>query len=83
MQIIKKSILKSMGKTICYGVLENNNNGKISYGIEISETYKNKTQNEKIENISDNKNTVIDLINYLSENVVDTAHFKDIVEDYI
>lgn len=84
MQIIKEIILKSMNnKTIRYGILESKENNDIKYGIGIYETYKGNTMNETFNDISDKKEVVINLINYLSENAVDTAHFKDIIEDYI
>ena len=84
MKIIKEIILKSMGnKTIRYNMLESKINGKTTYGIKIYEKYKERALEEAIEGISDSKEDVLNLINYLSENVVDTAHFKDIVEDYM
>ncbi len=84
METIKEIVLKSMGnKTIHYRILENNKSGKTKYGIEICESYKDSTLKETIENISNSKEDVLNLINYLSENVIDTAHFKDVVEDYM
>lgn len=83
METIKEIVLKSMNnKTVRYDILENRKNGKISYGIKIFENYNGNVQEEVAENISDNKETVLKLINYLSENVIDTAHFKDVIEDY-
>lgn len=84
MQPIKEVILKSMGdKVIRYFLLvDHNDGGKTMYGICILEEINGTSLKEKIEGISENKDFVLELINYLSENVIDTAHFKDIVEDY-
>lgn len=83
MQIIKEVNLSSMkNKTIRYAILESKVENKIAYGIYISENINGTVLEEKIERISESKDFVLNLINYLSENVIDTAHFKDIVGDY-
>lgn len=84
METIKKIVLKSMNnKMVSYSIIKNNKEGKTIYGIEIRENHKNYTLKETVEDISDNKKYVLNLVNYLSENVIDTAHFKDIVKDYM
>lgn len=84
MQIIKEVKLKSMGnKIIQYKLLTNKTyENKIMYGIAVSEkSGDNIIFEEKIEDISNDKSFVLNLINYLSDNAVDTAHFKDVIED--
>ena len=86
MKTIEEVVLKCVGdKIIQYFLLTNTDEyGKVMYGICISEQIKgNVSTRETIENISDDKNFVSDLINHLSENVIDTVHFKDIVDDYM
>ncbi len=84
METIKEIVLKSMdSKTVRYSVVKSNECGKLKYGIEVCESCKNGTLKETVDNISDSKKEVLNLIDYLSENVIDTAHFKDIVEDYM
>lgn len=68
------------GRTLKYSILENCNN---SYGINLSVLSKNNTEEVYVENISNNKNFIINLISILYENAIDTIHFKDIIEDKI
>lgn len=86
MKTIEEVVLKCVGnKIIRYFLLTNTDEySKVMYGICISEQIKdNVLAKEKIENISDDKNFVSDIINHLSENIIDTVHFKDIVDDYM
>ena len=67
------------GRVIDYYLCENDNN----YGIEIMLKTKKENESLQIDNISTNKDIVVDLIKHLYENSIDTIHFKDIVDDYM
>ena len=53
------------------------------YGIEVVSFSEDKNEVEKIENVSYEKDKVMNIITLLYENAVDITHFKDVVEDYI
>ncbi len=83
MEIIREITLKSMeNKIIRYFILKNCESAFIKYGIGIQEVCDGKFNEEKIENISSNKDFVLELIDYLCDHAIDTTHFRDIVEDF-
>lgn len=79
----EKSLPTAYGKVIKYNICESEYSGHTHYGIHIIEQIGEDQIEETIENISPNKNFVCDLLTYLCENLIDTVHFKDIVEDYL
>ncbi len=84
MEMIREITLKSMNnKIVRYYILENCESGQNKYGIGILEIFNGITKEEKVENISGSKTFVLNLIDYLCDNAVDTAHLEDIVVDFI
>lgn len=77
-------IQKSLNQRVLeYSLCENESEDGKSYGIQLASNSKNSSERITIENISSKKDFIINLINILYENSIDTIHFKDIVEDYI
>ena len=70
-------------RSIIYNLCECTVQGKTVYGIEIIVNSNDKQESSKIENVSYDKNQVVNIITLLYENAVDISHFKDVVEDYI
>ena len=70
-------------RSIIYNLCESTVEGKTVYGIEIIVNSNDKQESSKIENVSYDKNQVVNIITLLYENAVDISHFKDVVEDYI
>ena len=70
-------------RTINYNLCENTIENQVIYGIEIVSFSEDKKEVEKIENVSCEKDKVMNIITLLYENAVDITHFKDVVEDYI
>ena len=70
-------------RKITYNLCESTTEGKTVYGIEIVVISNDKQESSTIENVSCDKNQVINIITLLYENAVDISHFKDVVEDYI
>ena len=54
-----------------------------TYGIELILRSNSINESVKVEDISRDKTEVLNLIDCLSENGVDTIHFRDVIEDYI
>lgn len=78
------SIQKTLNQRVLeYSLCENESENGKSYGIQLVSNSRNSNEKIIIENISSKKDFVINLINILHENCIDTIHFKDIVEDYI
>lgn len=73
----------AMKRKTIYNLWENEIESQTVYGIEIVVFSNNKQESSKIENISRDKNQVINIITLLYENAVGISHFKDVVEDYI
>lgn len=67
------------GRVLEYNLYEDNRN----YGIELTLSSDSLNEKVKMDNISNDKEMVVELIDYLYENAVDTIHAKDVVEDYI
>lgn len=83
MKNLREVALKSMkNKSIRYFISKNEEGKDIKYGITILEICSGKKYEEKIENISNSESFVLNLIDFLYDNAIDTAHFKDIVEDF-
>lgn len=78
------SIQKTLNQRVLeYSLCENESEDGKLYGIQLASNSKNSNEKITIENISSKKDFVVNLINILHENCIDTIHFKDIVEDYI
>lgn len=74
------------GRELEYNLCESENDSILNnktYGIELVLRSDSINESVKVEDISQNKTEVLDLINCLSENGVSTIHFRDIIEDYI
>ena len=81
--LFEKRITMMNNKIIKYNICEFECDGQMHYGIQIAEKSGRDYKEETIEGISPNKNFVYSLLLYLHENIIDTVHFKDIVNDYI
>lgn len=79
----EKNLSSMGGKIIRYNLCEVKYGSYIHYGIQIAEHIGKTHNKETLENISTNKDFVHELLLYLCENLIDTVHFKDIVEDYL
>lgn len=55
----------------------------VNYGIKIIDTWSNKVNIEKIENISTSKQKVMDIMLKMVDGIVTPITARDIVEDYI
>lgn len=73
----------SLSRIIEYNLCESNDINKKFYGIQVKLISEAIKEEIKIEDISFNLDFVMNIINYLYENAVDTVHCKDIIEDYI
>lgn len=81
--LLEKSITMMNNKIIKYNICEHKHDNQIHYGIQIIEKNGRNYKEEIIKGISPNKNFVYSLLLYLYENIIDTVHFKDIVNDYM
>ncbi len=73
----------SLGRVIEYNLYESGDISEKYYGIQVKLISDKVKEEIKIENISCDINFVMNIIDYLYENAVDTVHCKDIIEDYI
>ena len=74
------------GRELEYNLCESENNSILdskTYGIELVLRSDSINESVKVEDISQNKAEVLNLIDCLSENGVGTIHFRDVIEDYI
>lgn len=69
--------LNKTKQTISFYILEEKN-----YGIKISVTSGNNTENKEIHDISKEKNKVENLIEELTNNICDLSQLEYLVEDY-
>ena len=81
--LYEKSLHSMANKTIRYNLCETSDGDINHYEVQICENSPKINREETIESISPDKKFVCELIEYLCENVIDTAHFNDIVQDYI
>jgi len=72
-----------LNRTIEYNLEENKKDNQILYGLEVKLISDKITEKVKIEDISNDINFVMNIMNYLYENAVDTIHCKDVIEDYM
>ena len=70
-------------RTLKYNLCENKGENGLYYGIQLVVSSQDNTEEVAIENISEDKQYVLNLITYLYENAIDTIHFKDVIIDYI
>ena len=70
-------------RTLIYSLCKSKNKEESQYGIQLVMTSEKEKEEVMIQDISNNKNYVMNLITYLYENAIDTIHLKDVVEDYI
>lgn len=74
------------GRKLEYNLCESENDSILSgktYGIELILRSSSINESVKVEDISQDKTEVLNLIDCLSENGIDTIHFRDVIEDYI
>ena len=73
------------GRKLEYNLCESENDSILNktYGIELILRSADINESVRVEDISPNKREVLNLIDCLSENGVDTIHFRDVIEDYI
>lgn len=70
-------------RTLKYNLCETENEEGLQYGIQLIVNSESQKEEIAIENISNNKQYVLDLITYLYENAIDTIHFRDVIIDYM
>ena len=70
-------------RTLKYNLCETQSEDGLQYGIQLIVNSENQKEEIAIENISNNKQYVLDLITYLYENAIDTIHFRDVIIDYM
>lgn len=73
----------SLNRTIEYNLEENVRDNQILYGLEVKLISSKINEKVKIEDISNDVNFVMNIINYLYENAIDTVHCRDVIDDYI
>ena len=74
------------GRELEYNLCESEIDSILSsktYGIELVLRSNSINESVKVEDISQDKKEVLNLIECLSENGIDTIHFRDVIEDYI
>lgn len=74
------------GRELEYNLCESEDDSILdnkTYGIELILRSNSINESVKVEDISRDKTEVLNLIDCLSENGVDTIHFRDVIEDYI
>lgn len=74
------------GRKLEYNLCESENDSILNnktYGIELVLRSDSINESVKVEDISQDKAEVLNLIDCLSENGVSTIHFRDVIEDYI
>ncbi len=81
--IYEKKLPIMNNKILKYNLCEGEEGNRTNYGIQLTEDTDKIHREEIIWDISSDKNFVNNLLMYLSENVIDTVHFRDIIEDYI
>ncbi len=81
--LCEKKLSAMNNKVIKYNVCESKCDSQMHYGIQIVEDVGENHNEETIEGISTSENFVYNLLSYLYDNIIDTVHFRDIVDDYI
>lgn len=75
---------KQSNKTINYSLCSSKNDtGRQSYGIRIESCVDSIKSESIIENISDNKDLVNEIIKYLYQNCIDDTCLRDIIHDLL
>lgn len=69
-------------KIIKYNICEKNIGNSKIYGINISEHFEGKNNNET-EFVSENYDLTLEILTFLYENSVGVYHFKEIIEDVL